>query len=103
MDKYILDTNVYDYLFDNTIDIEKLKIFADFYSVIVQLSEINNIKDEAKKAALLNFYSKLSLKKLFLKSGIWINELLWDNNKSWINDIQHDVYQLLGDSKQLKA
>jgi hypothetical protein len=38
-----------------------------------------------------------------LKSGIWINELLWDNNKSWINDIQHDVYQLLGDSKQLKA
>ena len=62
MDKYILDTNVYDYLFDNTIDIEKLKVFADFYSVIVQLSEINNIKDEAKKAALLNFYSKLSLK-----------------------------------------
>jgi predicted nucleic acid-binding protein len=38
MNKYIFDSNVYDYLLDNNADIEKIKISGDYYSTNVQYS-----------------------------------------------------------------
>ena len=60
MNKYILDTNIFDYLLDNRIEISNLKNIGEFYSTNVQLSEIKNITNEQRKNELLEIYKHLN-------------------------------------------
>jgi predicted nucleic acid-binding protein len=98
MDKYMLDSNIYDYLLDNEVDIEKVKGLGDYYSTNVQSSEIRNIKNEKRKEDLLKIYEQLEPKKIVLRSGIWIDDLRWDDEQPWVDDIQEEAKSLLGNS-----
>jgi predicted nucleic acid-binding protein len=102
MDRYMLDSNIYDHLLDNKIDIEKIKVLGDYYSTNIQSSEISNIKNEKRKEDLLKIYEQLSPKKILLRSGIWIDDLRWDDDQPWVDDIQEEAKNLLGNSKVKK-
>ena len=102
MNKYILDTNIFDYLLDNRIEISNLKNIGEFYSTNVQLSEIKNITNEQRKNELLEIYKHLNPQKLLLRSGIWIDKLYWDDDQIWIDDIQDEAISLLGNSQENK-
>lgn len=102
MDKYMLDSNIYDYLLDNQVDIEKIKVLGDYYSTNVQFSEIRNIRNEKRKEDLLKIYEQLEPKKILLRSGIWIDDLRWDDDQPWVDDIQEEAKNLLGNSKVKK-
>jgi rRNA-processing protein FCF1 len=98
----MLDTNVYDYLLKNKVDIEKVKNSGDYYSTNVQASEIRNIKDEKKREELMQIYGQLKPEKIPLRSGIWIDDLRWDDDQPWVDDIQEDAKSLLGNSEKKK-
>jgi len=87
MKKYLLDTNCFDYILDNSIDVEKLKFIGTFYTSNVQYSELKNVPNKERSESLLQVYEKLEQIKLQLKSGIWIDDLRWDDEQIW-NDEQ---------------
>lgn len=87
MKKYLLDTNCFDYILDNSINVEGLKYIGTFYTSNVQYSELKNVPDKDRSESLLQVYERLEQIKLQLKSGIWIDDLSWDDEQIW-NDEQ---------------
>jgi len=87
MINYFLDTNVFDFLLDNNINIESLKTKGYFYTSNIQKSEILNIKNSDRRKKLMNIYLTLNQKKVSLKSGIWLDDLYWDDEQKWIDII----------------
>jgi len=77
MNKYLLDTNCFDYLLDNNINLDDLKSIGVFYTSNVQYSELKNTPDQKRSQELLTIYESLGQIKLQLKSGIWIDDLYW--------------------------
>ena len=86
MKKYFLDTNCFDYLIDNQINIYDLKSKGIFYTSNVQYSELKNTPNQKRSKELLAVYESLDQIKLQLKSGIWIDDLYWDDDQNWIDD-----------------
>jgi len=86
MKKYFLDTNCFDYLIDNQINIDDLKSKGIFYTSNVQYSELKNTPNQERSKELLAVYESLDQIKLQLKSGIWIDDLYWDDDQNWIDD-----------------
>jgi len=86
MKKYFLDTNCFDYLIDNQINIVDLKSKGIFYTSNVQYSELKNTPNQKRSKELLAVYESLDQIKLQLKSGIWIDDLYWDDDQNWIDD-----------------
>lgn len=86
MKKYFLDTNCFDYLIDNQINIDDLKSKGIFYTSNVQYSELKNTPNQKRSKELLAVYESLDQIKLQLKSGIWIDDLYWDDDQNWIDD-----------------
>ena len=86
MKKYFLDTNCFDYLIDNQINIDDLKSNGIFYTSNVQYSELKNTPNQKRSKELLAVYESLDQIKLQLKSGIWIDDLYWDDDQNWIDD-----------------
>src|SRR5690554_440481 len=86
MKKYFLDTNCFDYLIDNQINIYDLKSKGIFYTSNVQYSELRNTPNQKRSKELLAVYESLDQIKLQLKSGIWIDDLYWDDDQNWIDD-----------------
>jgi predicted nucleic acid-binding protein len=103
MNKYLLDSNCFDYILDNQIDSEELKRLGLFYTSIVQYSELRNIPDKQRKKSLLDIYEKLEQVKLKLKSGIWIDDLYWDDEQVWNANLTSDFLSLQnGNAKNSK-
>jgi rRNA-processing protein FCF1 len=98
MSKFILDTNVYDYLVDNEIDISILLSKGEFFTTNIQISEIRNIKDPIRRNHILEVYVKLNPSKLSLESGIWLNDLYWDDKEIWHNSISKTFVEMKGNS-----
>jgi predicted nucleic acid-binding protein len=61
-----------------------------------------NINDEKRKDNLSKIYEQLNPKKILLRSGIWIDDLRWDDDQPWIDDIQEEAISLLGNSQNNK-
>jgi predicted nucleic acid-binding protein len=96
--KYLLDSNVFDYLLDNQINISGLKK-AKFYSTNIQWSELNNTPDVERKNQLLEIYQVVNPKKILLKSGIMLDAVRWDDEQPWIDEISHTATKLKGNTK----
>lgn len=86
MKKYFLDTNCFGYLIDNQINIDDLKSKGIFYTSNVQYSELKNTPNQKRSKELLAVYESLDQIKLQLKSGIWIDDLYWDDDQNRIDD-----------------
>ena len=84
---FLLDTNVFDFILDNSIEVGKLMTIGDFYTTNVQYSELKNISNDARRDELLKIYSDLQQTKVNLESGIWIDDLYWDDEQIWVDDI----------------
>ena len=97
--KYFLDTNVFDYLLLNDIDIKRIQSKGEYFTSNIQKSEIKNIKDVERRNNLINLYESLKQEKLLLKSGIWLDDLYWDDEQPWIDEIGKIALELIGNSK----
>lgn len=93
---YMLDTNVYDYLLNNAVPLDLVSRCGAIFITNVQLSEVQNIPNHERRAALLMLIEQLGPQKLQLKSGIWLDELRWDDQQVWIDEVSSDFGELLG-------
>jgi len=97
---YLLDTNSISTIYKKNIEIEKIINKGQLYTTNVQFSEISNIKNKNEKHKQLNLYNSLNMIKLQLNTGIWSNNLRWDNKQLWINDKGQDFEELNGNSNK---
>jgi rRNA-processing protein FCF1 len=95
---YIFDSNVYDYLNDNAVATAEIKSIGGIYITNVQLSEVINIRDEQRRTALLATIARVAPQKLQLLSGIWVDEMHWDDDQAWIDDVNPECTNLLGNA-----
>ena len=100
MTKYFLDTNVFDFIIDNNIDIVALQLRGTFYTSNIQESEIKNTKNIDKLNKLLKAYNSLKQEKLLLSSGIWLDDLYWDDEQPWVDEIGEIAIKLIGNTKK---
>ena len=92
--RYFLDTNVFDYILDYNVELTRLLKIGIFYTSNVQYSELQNVKNEHRRHNLMKLYNCLPQKKLLLESGIWLDELHWDEEQIWIDEIGDTVISL---------
>jgi predicted nucleic acid-binding protein len=95
---FLLDTNVFDSLFNKNIDTSVLTDFGEYYTTNVQFSELKNIPDKKLRDNLLKLYSDLPQTKIILESGIWIDDLYWDDDQLWRDEIGQTARDLAGKS-----
>lgn len=100
MKKYIFDSNIYDYILDHEISLVKLKLLGEFYITNVQLSELNNIRDENRRSELLALVEDMNPVRLNLDSGMWLDNLRWDDHQPWRDEIGPTSTALFGKSKK---
>jgi predicted nucleic acid-binding protein len=100
MKRYMLDTNVFDYILDNKINTDDIKKTGEYFTTNVQLSELANIPDDSLKESLLKIYTELDQKKLLLRSGVWIDELRWDDDQPWVDELEDDFISLSDNSRR---
>lgn len=84
---YIFDSNVYDYVHDIDVSTSRIKSIGSIFITNIQLSEIANISDDERRQALLATVERVAPQKLQLLSGIWIDELRWDDDQIWHDEI----------------
>ena len=92
----MLDTNIFDLLLDNNVNIQGLQKIGEYYTTNVQFSELSNISYQKRRSELLNLYNSLDQIKILLRTGIWLDKLRWDDDQIWIDDIQPEAQSLLG-------
>lgn len=102
MINYMLDTNIYDYILDNEIDFSIIKRKGNLFITNVQLSEIKNITNTERRNSLLNLIKRLNPSKLNLESGIWLDDLYWDDEQPWLDEVNENCNFLLGNSQKKK-
>jgi len=81
MKRYILDGNVFDQILDQKINIALIKSKGDLYITNVQISELKNIPVDNRRNEMLKILSDLNPIKLNLESGIWLDDIYWDDNQ----------------------
>jgi|GEM_PF-2075175 len=97
--RFIFDTQIYDYILDNNVDSQVIDKCGTLYITNVQLSEIKNIPDTNKRSKLLNLIENLQPNKLNLDSGIWLDDLYWDDSQPWVDETGEAFKALLGNSQ----
>lgn len=95
---YIFDSNVYDYVHDIDVSTSRIKSIGSIFITNIQLSEIANISDDERRQALLATVERVAPQKLQLLSGIWIDELRWDDDQIWHDEINPECIKLLGNA-----
>lgn len=65
--KLMLDTNAFDFIYDNQIDLNELAEKGEFYTSNVQRSELMNIPNDTSRQKLLAIYESLNPKNLIRK------------------------------------
>lgn len=97
---YLLDSNIFDYILQASIPIDRIKQKGNIYITKVQLSEIKNTPDINKRNNLLNIIEKLNPNILLLESGIWLDSLYWDDSETWNENINNLFVEILGNSEE---
>jgi PIN domain len=95
---YIFDSNVYDYLHDQTIATNVIRSIGSIFITNIQLSEVINIPDEQRRQAVLATIERVAPQKLQLLSGVWLDKLQWDNEQVWNDDVNPGCRNLLGNA-----
>lgn len=97
---FIFDSNVYDYIHDQSISADEIRSVGEVYITNVQLSEISNTPNILRREALLSIIEATMPKKLLLLSGVWVDELKWDDDQVWIDEISPECSSLLGNAER---
>lgn len=98
---YVLDSNIFDYFLDNIVPTKVIISKGAIYVTNVQLSEISNVPNIKRRQALEKLIEAINPTKMFLESGVWIDELKWDDEQPWKDNISNDCQNLLGDTVNL--
>jgi hypothetical protein len=85
MKRYLLDSNIFDAILDQNLSIEALQRSGRFVVTQVQQSEIRNIPNEGRRIKLLQVLQLLDPEKLPLDSGIWLDDLHWDDEQALVS------------------
>ena len=97
--KYMFDTNVFNYFIDNNIDVNYIQSKGELYTTNVQFSELSNNPYEEYRTKLLELYEALDMIKLQLESGLWLDNLRWDNSQVWHDTVGDGFNSMLGNSQ----
>jgi rRNA-processing protein FCF1 len=98
MSDFLFDTNVFDYMLENGISPEAATAKGQIFVTNVQISEIANIPDESRRRNLQAIANVLSPKKLLLESGVWCDDLRWDDHQPWRDDTTPAFDDIRGES-----
>ncbi len=93
MKNYMFDTNAFNRLCDEKVDILSLKKDNKFYVTHLQLDEIRNTKDKERRIALLKTFQELNSDKVATESAIW-DVSRWDEAK-WSDEANGNLYATL--------
>jgi predicted nucleic acid-binding protein len=96
--KYLFDTHIYDLILDSGADLDVIANKGDLFITNIQQSEIKNIGNLERKTKLLHILEVLNLFKFDLESGIWLDDIYWDDDQIWIDNISPACQSLLGNT-----
>lgn len=94
--KYLFDTHIYDLILDSSADLDGIANTGELFITNIQQSEIKNIGNSERKTKLLHILEVLNPFKFDLESGIWLDDIYWDDNQIWIDNISPTCQSLLG-------
>ena len=98
---YIFDTNVFDYMLNHAVPPAAAISKGLLYITNVQLSEIGNVSDETRRTELEKLLVSLSPLKLELQSGVWCDELRWDDEQQWHDNTTQTFIEVRGQSNSI--
>ena len=90
MTDFLLDSNVFDELLDGAIPSDLVKRCGRVFVTNVQISELKNVPDRTRRSKLLALLDDLAPEKLHLHSGVWLDDLYWDDDQPWRDEIGPD-------------
>lgn len=95
MKGYMLDTNVFNEIINGGHE-EICSRHADqLFVTRVQVSELWNIQNLLVRESLVGLFERLNPTKLPTRSGVWVDELHWDDDQPWIDDITPECSQFI--------
>lgn len=94
--KYLFDTHIYDLILDSGADLENISSKGELFITNIQQSEIKNIGNMERKTKLLYILEVLNPFKFDLESGVWLDDIYWDDDQIWIDNISPACQSLLG-------
>lgn len=100
---YVLDSNIFDYILDNNIDVKTLRESCNLYVTNVQISEISNISNEDRRVKLQKLIAETEATKLYLESGIWCDDLTWDDGQPWMDEVNEDCIDIKGNTSKPRS
>ena len=101
MKEYMLDSNIYRHLLDDKVDLKILIKNGQYLTTNVQMSEALNIKDVNISNKIIYIYESLHQQKVQLQTGIWLDDLHWDDEQEWKDDIGSEAEKIYGNSKRI--
>ena len=85
-------------ILDSGADLENISSKGELFITNIQQSEIKHIGNLERKIKLLHILEVLNPLKFDLESGIWLDDIYWDDNQIWINIISPVCQSLLGNT-----
>jgi len=97
--KYMIDTNAFDYFIENAIRIQDIQSKGELYTSNVQFSELSNNPNDEHREKALALYEELDTTKLQLESGLWLDNIRWDDDQIWHDSVGEGFESALGNSR----
>lgn len=98
---YMLDTNVFDVIYDSGLEKHCLLAECNIFITQVQVSEIKNIPNDSRREDIMGLMTRLAPTKLLLTSGVWIDKLHWNDDQPWLDDVTSECMHFIGDAISL--
>lgn len=98
MKNYIFDTQIYDWISDENINVDIIKAKGLFYITNIQLSEIKNIPNPDRRSKILNVVNTIEPIKLKIEPGVWIDKLHWDDEEVWSDEPNENIIRIIGNT-----
>ncbi len=88
----MFDTNVYDYIYENKINMTPILEIYNITITSIQISEIQNIKDnKTKRTNILKIIKNCSINKVPRAVSWWDDTLYWDDDDIWDDKITTEL------------
>jgi len=94
----MFDTNIFNQIVDDNINIASLKQSNKYYTTHIQLDEISDTGDKERKSFLLGMFQEIGNEKVPTESAVW-DVSKWDEAKFSNGDLYTLLLQELNKSK----
>lgn len=95
--KYMLDTNVFDYIVDEDLKMDVADA-VELFVTNVQVSEIKNVPDDDRRMRLQRALKSLPHTELVVSSPFWEDALHWNDDAVWQDEPSSEYEVIRGKS-----